>query len=345
MTLHDHTPDLFDLFEIEQEALDPIGVEPADFPDVEGGGLYLIWLSNEDEPHYYGGRTTCYKRRWVTHLRDLKRGKHKNAHMQAVFNKYGVFRVGAVPTNADLTEAEQAWLDEHHGKPRCVNLSPHADGGFVGEMTPERRANIAAAQRGKKQSPETIEKRAAAHRGRKNTPETIAKMSESAKRRAAEQPTEHGPETRALISRQQMGRVCLTRGGENTRVKSEDVDALLAEGWERGVTHRDDLVRIKQAWVTDGNEIRRVPESEVERLLADGWERGRVPSSERKLPTYTYQKVENPKSNHKGTVWVRRRDPDARGGWEARRLPMSKAASLLAEGWERGMRPLTGLLR
>ena len=367
---------------------------PNDTPP--SGGLYLIWLSDEDEPHYYGGRTTCYKRRWRDHETALLGGRHKNAHMQATFNKYGVFRVEAVPTDGDITEAEQAWLDEHYGKPRCVNLSPHAVGGNIVEWTPERRrrrserytgnvshteetrqrmsetrstrpdlvekarrslarnrlpkgytptpehrANNAAAQRGKKHTPEHIEKRAAAHRGRKNTPETIAKMSESAKRRAAEQPTEHGPETRALISRQQTGRVCLTRGGENTRVKSEDVDALLAEGWERGVTHRDDLVRIKQAWVTDGNEIRRVPESEVERLLADGWERGRVPSSERKLPTYTYQKVENPKSNHKGTVWVRRRDPDARGGWEARRLPMSKAASLLAEGWERGMRPLT----
>ena len=31
------------------------------------GGLYLIWLSNEDEPHYYGGRTTCYARRWRQH--------------------------------------------------------------------------------------------------------------------------------------------------------------------------------------------------------------------------------------------------------------------------------------
>ncbi len=264
---------------------------PNDTPP-SGGGLYLIWLSDEDEPHYYGGRTTNYKRRWRDHETALQGGRHTNRRMQATFDKYGVFRVEVVPTDDDNIKAEQAWLDEHYGKPRCVNLSPHACGGNHVEWTPERRkrrserymghvrseesrrrqsetiksnpdlvekarqslarnsctdpetlrANARKASdsnRGRKQTPETIEKRAAAHRGRKNTPETIAKMKAAAKRRIKEQgPPNHGPETRALISEQQRGRVCLTRGGKNTRARPEDVDAMLAEGWERGVTRR-----------------------------------------------------------------------------------------------------------
>ena len=252
------------------------------------GGLYLIWLSDEDEPHYYGGRTTCYARRWRQHEAALEGGTHTNRRMQSTYNKYGVFRVEAVPTDADLTEAEQVWLDEHHGKPRCVNLSPHACGGnhiewtperrkrrserYMGHVrseesirrqietfksrpdlmeqarqsaarnrlpkgykaTPEHRANIAAAQQGKKQTPEHIEKRAAAHRGRKNTPETLVRMSESAKRRAAEQPTEHGVETRALISRQQKGRIWINDGTRNRRVFPAEAIPLLDCGWSRG---------------------------------------------------------------------------------------------------------------
>ena len=58
----------------------------------KGGGLYVIWLSECDEPHYYGGRAVSFKRRWRTHLQRLQKGIHKNPRMQATFNKYGVFR-------------------------------------------------------------------------------------------------------------------------------------------------------------------------------------------------------------------------------------------------------------
>lgn len=263
MTMHDHTP--------------------------PPGGLYLIWLSDEDEPHYYGGRTTCYARRWRQHEAALQGGTHTNTRMQATYNKYGVFRVEAVPTDADLTEAEQAWLDEHHGKPRCVNLSPHACGGNIVEWTPERRKRrserytgnvshteetrqrmsetrstrpdlvetsrvlleqarsnitheamsarakaLCESNTGKKHTPEHIEKRAAAHRGRTNTPETLARMSESAKRRAAEHPTEHNAETRALISRQQKGRIWINDGTRNRRVFPAEATPLLDCGWSRG---------------------------------------------------------------------------------------------------------------
>jgi group I intron endonuclease len=236
----------------------------------EGGGLYVIRLS---EKHYYGGRAVCFATRWDNHLRALQAGKHDNTHMQRVFNKYGGFspEVVRVLDRGAQPDAEQAWLDEHHGKPGCVNLSAHARGGCSGHTedtrnkmrntrssrpdlvekareslsrnrlpagtprSPEHAEAIAMQLRGRKQDPEVVEKRAASNRGRKNTPETLARMSESAKRRAQAQPTSHGGATRSLISTQQRGRVWVNDGQANQRLFPEEADRLLACGWRKGI--------------------------------------------------------------------------------------------------------------
>ncbi len=50
--------------------------------DARKGGIYIIRLS---DTHYYGGRTTNFKRRWADHHRDLRAGLHYNLWMQRVF--------------------------------------------------------------------------------------------------------------------------------------------------------------------------------------------------------------------------------------------------------------------
>lgn len=96
------------------------------------GGLYIIWFS---DTHYYGGRTKDYKGRWCRHLYNLRRGKHVNRHMQSVFNKHGQrFEPEVITdfvTEAEQVEAEQRWLDIHHGQNGCVNLSKSADSGMM----------------------------------------------------------------------------------------------------------------------------------------------------------------------------------------------------------------------
>lgn len=231
-----------------------------------GGGLYIIRLS---ETHYYGGRAVCFATRWYDHLRHLQAGTHINSRMQRVFNKHGKFspEVVCVLDRDTQPDAEQAWLNEHHGKPGCVNLSPHARGGCGGhtedtrdkmrstrssrpdlvqkarESLARNRVHVDATARnqktgeklrGRKQDPEAVAKRAASNRGRKNTPDTLRRMSESAKRRAQAQPTSHGDETRALISSQQRGRVWVNDGKVNQRLFPEDAERLLMQGWCRG---------------------------------------------------------------------------------------------------------------
>lgn len=239
----------------------------------KGGGLYIIWLS---DTHYYGGRTRSFRRRWRSHLRQLKAGRHANDRMQKTFNKYGQFRPEVLTRlkPSEHEEAEQEWLDTHFGKTGCVNLVPHACGGCDGhtektrakmshtrasdpelvataratldrnrnsiprENMVKRAQQMTASNVGRKQAPDTIAKRAASHRGRKNTAETRAKMSEAAKRRVAEHPISHSDETKALISKQQKGRVWITDGVRNTRVFPSDLPGYLADGWSRGRTSR-----------------------------------------------------------------------------------------------------------
>ena len=233
--------------------------------DTREGGLYIIQLS---DTHYYGGRARDFKGRWRAHLRELRAGVHDNPRMQAVYNIYGRFEPNVLRRLPDeeLEAAEQAWLDENFRKPGCVNLSPISTGGCGGH-TEETRRKMSATRaarpdlvakaraalavnrlhidprkmvakakmlsegnRGKKQSPESVEKRATANRGRKNTAETRSLMSESAKSRAVLHPTTHGEDTRALISEQQRGRVWINDGVRNQRVFPDDVPA----GWARG---------------------------------------------------------------------------------------------------------------
>lgn len=144
----------------------------------KGGGLYVIWLSDEKEPHYYGGRAASFKVRWKTHLRRLQKGVHKNPRMQATFNKYGVFRpevLTCLPRDAH-PEAEQAWLGENHGKPRCVNISPYCVGG-CGPHSEKTKAKMRAARaRQPSPSPKTREQISRTLTGFRHSPETRAKM-------------------------------------------------------------------------------------------------------------------------------------------------------------------------
>lgn len=333
-------------------------------PEHNTGGLYIIWLS---DTHYYGGRTKNFKRRWASHLRELRSGRHNNRRMQRVYDQYGRFepRVFSVLNPDECPDAEQQWLDDNFRKPGCVNLVSSSRGGMAGckvtpatiakrvatfrsrpdmiekarasiarngiKFTPEiiRRGVMASAtkNRGRKQPPEQIARRVAAITGRKNTLDTIEKMRNSGRRRAAAMPTVHGADTRALISTQQRGREWVNNGTQNRRVWPAEVDALVSDGWVRGKLGR--TVAGYVLMLDTGGVRRRVPATAVLDRESEGW--ARVPSTKKK-----YVPVSDPKSNHQGTVWVRRRtDVD----WECRRVPTDAVAALLLDGWEVGMRP------
>jgi hypothetical protein len=247
-------------------------IDDPSFSKVKGGGLYVLWLSDE---HYYGGRTRRFRARWREHLKLLSEGTHENVRMQAVFDLNARFHPTILSRITDSSQrkvVEQAWIDENFRKPGCLNLSHSSEGGcaFRSEETRAKmsltramrpdlvekaRASLkengrpfvkgmkhpaehvrknADAHRGKKQSPDHIAKRVAANLGRKNTPETLAQMSESAKRRAKEKPTVHSSGTKALISSQQKGRIWVHNGERNERIWPLDFPRYENEGFVRG---------------------------------------------------------------------------------------------------------------
>lgn len=312
------------------------------------GGLYIIWFSSV---HYYGGRTTDFKVRWRSHLRELEGGVHGNCRMQATYNKYGHFQpeVLSYLCEEEQEPTEQGWLDEHFRKAGCINLSPSSKGGCAGH-TPETCAKMSETrasrldlvekaretiernrlQKGEKKSPEALAKIQAAgflrrgthispehvavlveaNRGRKNTPETIALMSESAKARALAQPTVHADSTKALISEQQRGRVWITDGTKNQRLFPDVAAPFLESGtWQPGKTLKPGTVYKNKG---------RAPTPEQ----LEAWQAG---ADKRKGRARSQEAVEKTAAANKG----RKNGPEA--------LENMKAAGLLRRGRKRDL--------
>ena len=148
---------------------------------------------------FYVGSTVDTRVRFQCHRRQLRKGKHHCLPLQYAWNKYGEdcfkFEVVEKVESADqLFEIENRWLEEHHGKPHCYNVSKCADAPMRGlKFSREHRNKISAANMGKqnalgyKRTPEECEiirQRGRVKKnflGRKHTDEAKAVMSEKAK--------------------------------------------------------------------------------------------------------------------------------------------------------------------
>ena len=266
--LEDHTLDVFDLFGVEYEPAAPT----ITLPEVEGGGLYVIWLS---DTHYYGGRAKSFRGRWRRHLRHLRRGGHTNPHMQAVFNQHGRFEPEVI-TVCPLGEqegVEQAWLDEHYGKTGCLNLSLSSrnNASFTPASAAKRSATLEARwghrPKGRKQNLTDEERERRRDTSARRTPEAREKMRRSltgktipahVRRKMAENSArkgkpitdairagivrsnkartgwKHSASAMAKVSQAVKGLVWITKDGSSQRVRPENLDGYLSEGWSRG---------------------------------------------------------------------------------------------------------------
>jgi group I intron endonuclease len=179
---------------------------------VGGSGIYgLINLQNG---HIYVGQAVNLKIREYRHLRELRKGKHGNKHLQRAFDKVGpdnfLFVVLGFYPQSELTTAEQRWLDRFPVGER-YNHGPCADNAKRGTklsaeskaklsksrraiMTPEYRATLGPAIRAA-MTPAVLEKMRKAALGKKVSVETRAKMSKSFRGR------KHSPATREKMSR------------------------------------------------------------------------------------------------------------------------------------------------
>jgi group I intron endonuclease len=162
---------------------------------MNASGIYK-WVNLVNGKIYVGSAVKFRKRRDL-HLLELRKNKHHSRYFQHAYNKYGEdkfkFEIVEFCEKENLEIREQFHLDTL--KPD-YNVCKRTDSRLGIKSSPDHIAKIAAANTGQKRSKETCEKIGAARRGTKLTEE----------QKQARRDYRHSAETRALISKVQIGR-------------------------------------------------------------------------------------------------------------------------------------------
>lgn len=115
----------------------------------------IYQITNMITGDYYIGSAQSFARRQWQHLYDLRRGTHKNPHMQASWNKYReeafVFEIlEEVPEGVDALVKENEYLHAHVGQKNCFNVNKDALQSRLGQtMSEESRKKLSASRKGK----------------------------------------------------------------------------------------------------------------------------------------------------------------------------------------------------
>jgi group I intron endonuclease len=180
-------------------------------------GIYEI-VNNVTGKRYIGSTVNLGMRR-SSHFSGLRRGDHKNAHLQNAWNKHGEcsfeFRVILECDTDGLLDLEQRYIDAYEWD-SLYNLSPTAGSTSGVKYSEDACAKISEVQAGRVCSEETRSRMSKAQTGRKHSEETRAKMSRSqagrdfseetkAKMSAAKLGKKHSDSTRKNMSMAKLG--------------------------------------------------------------------------------------------------------------------------------------------
>ena len=256
-------------------------------------GVYEIynWIADKR----YIGRSIQVRKRIQDHRRKLQRGKHANHYLQRAWDKYGEgafdFTVLEIAHEHDLPQREGFYCtlfqthdsehgynldlvdvsgrtrlsdshkkhiaESHTGKVRSEDFKASMRGHPV---SPEARAKISMANRGKTPSDSARQAMAEAQRGRKHSEETKAKMrangnrgrkfgpvSEERRQRMAEasRGRKHGPETLAKLSAAHKG-----------KPKSDDHRKKMSEA-RKGIPRSPESIEKQRASIRETWRIRK----------------------------------------------------------------------------------------
>lgn len=207
-------------------------------------GIYSI--RNKANGKLYVGSTVDFASRWASHRCQLRKGTHDNSYLQRAWVKYGEdafeFAVLMECPEEDLTVVEERLIQETRAGTRehGYNLDTFIQGRK--EASPETRAKISAALKGRKLSEETkakisvsntgkspgVEARAAmslAQTGRKHSEETLQKFrtrvqtdETKAKIAAAHTGRPKSPEHRENLRQAHLGKILSEETKEKLRV-------------------------------------------------------------------------------------------------------------------------------
>jgi group I intron endonuclease len=156
-------------------------------------GVYRIACSASGA--VYIGSSVNLPKRFSIHRLHLRRGTHPNLRLQRAWVKYGEeafsFTVLELtsPDKGTLLRVEQHHLDTAFATQDCMNVLPTAGSALGVKRSPEHRAAISAANKGRKMTDEQRARISKARKGRKLAPELLQKMLDGMRRFRAEHPS------------------------------------------------------------------------------------------------------------------------------------------------------------
>jgi len=170
-------------------------------------GIYVITTPSGKQ---YIGQAKSFRKRWASHLRDLKRGTHRNKALQNSYVKYGkdslIFSKIAFVPEQELDFREQEQIDSRNWSD-LYNIARDAAAPFRGRQhspesiskqaqrrrlamaDPQKRAEISSTKLGHKHTESAKAKMSVAKRGKydgRNHPNFGKKWSEHARRKMSE---------------------------------------------------------------------------------------------------------------------------------------------------------------
>lgn len=139
-------------------------------------GVYVI--ANLASEKLYIGSSAKLRNRLTTHIWLLRNNRHKNAHLQAAWNKYGEDAFMFAPLQYapvdDLESVEQGMIDKYRDV--AYNLREVSSSNRGIKFSEETRRKISESSKAQWDRPEYRERMLAVIKNRELSPEGIAKM-------------------------------------------------------------------------------------------------------------------------------------------------------------------------
>ena len=198
-------------------------------------GVYALVFPNSKV--YIGSSVKSCEIRHRSHLRRLRKGIHRNKHMQRLFNKYGepefrILQICGDPKGMKIKEIiirirEQAWIkDQGVDAINCGPAYPNAMYGMHHSVGTIKK--LSEAWRNRVVSEETRKKMSMLHTGMHCSEETRRKMSESKKGK------KRSDETRKKMSEAQKGNTHWLGKHHSKKARKAISEALKGNTYSRG---------------------------------------------------------------------------------------------------------------
>ena len=239
-------------------------------------GIYLIKCSVDNK--VYIGQSNNINKRYISHLSELRHGKHSNCHLQDAFDKYGedsfvcevVFQVKDECFDVDkLNQLETYYISLYDSTNRLYGYNIESGGKSSKIVSDDTRKKLSESHKGKLHSEATKKKFSKIRKGK---PSHL---------KGKKQSKEHIDKR----TNKQIGKVWVNNGIESRFVSKSEANTLLTKGFVLG---RPFIKRVKgKRYLFNGemytisqiSQICGIDSSVLHYRLKSGWDMNKATSS------------------------------------------------------------------